>query len=176
MTKTEIAQRAVVSSDQTWLLSYGDTGEAVAAVQRELRIIDDGIFGPQTEGALKEFQRGQGLAATGAVDAKTWTALFNANVVFYDDDAAAASSGETVLTSAGSETEAAEPAPAPVSEPDAAGDDGSAPAPRAHRPRARRATGRSGAGGAGLDGWRRLQHRREHRHPGERWHGHRQLR
>ena len=134
VTKTEIAQRAVVSGEQTWLLSYGDTGEAVAAVQRELRILDDGIFGPQTEGALKEFQRGQGLVASGAVDAKTWAALFNANVVFYDDDAGAVSSGESVLTSAGSETQAAEPAP--VSEPDVGGDDGSAPAPTAPEPAA----------------------------------------
>ena len=38
VTKAEIAQRAVVSGEKTWLLSYGDTGEAVAAVQLELHI------------------------------------------------------------------------------------------------------------------------------------------
>jgi Meckel syndrome type 1 protein len=121
VTKAEIAQRAVVSGEKTWLLSYGDTGEAVAAIQRQLRVVDDGIFGPITEGAVKEFQRGQGLAATGVIDAKTWAELFASKVVFYDDNAHAVSSGESVRTSFGGETPAAEPAPAPAPAPDATG-------------------------------------------------------
>ncbi|HET9737767.1 MAG TPA: peptidoglycan DD-metalloendopeptidase family protein, partial [Solirubrobacteraceae bacterium] len=95
VTKAEIAQKAVVvGTDQgtTSLLSYGDTGEAVAAVQTELQITADGIFGPQTEGAVKAFQLAQRMEATGVVDAKTWAALFASNVRFYEDASASASS------------------------------------------------------------------------------------
>jgi peptidoglycan hydrolase-like protein with peptidoglycan-binding domain len=85
VTKTEIAQKAAVGNDQTALLSYGDTGDAVMAVQHELQIVEDGIFGPQTEDAVKSWQRGQGLAVTGIVDAKTWASLFQAKVLFYGE-------------------------------------------------------------------------------------------
>ena len=34
------------------LVAYGDTGEAVAAVQRQVGVDDDGIFGPITRGAV----------------------------------------------------------------------------------------------------------------------------
>ncbi len=99
VTKAEVAQKASVSGEKTWLLSYGDTGEAVAAVQTQLQILSDGIFGPQTEGAVKDFQRSQGLAATGIVDAKTWSEIFGSKVLFYGEADASASSapaGESV--------------------------------------------------------------------------------
>jgi murein DD-endopeptidase MepM/ murein hydrolase activator NlpD len=92
-TKVEVAKKAAVSGEKTWLLSYGDTGEAVAAVQTQLRIPADGIFGPQTEGAVKTFQLNSGLAGTGIVDAKTWVEIFRSKVVFYGDADASASSG-----------------------------------------------------------------------------------
>ena len=94
-TKSEVAEKAAVSGEKTWLLSYGDTGEAVAAVQGLLGIPADGIFGPQTEGAVKTFQLNQGLAATGIVDARTWAELFGSKVLFYGeaDASATASSG-----------------------------------------------------------------------------------
>jgi hypothetical protein len=92
VTKTEVAEKAAVSGDTTALLSYGDTGDAVMAVQHELSILEDGIFGPQTEAAVKSWQRGQGLAATGIVDARTWASLFQAKVLFYDDAATSSSS------------------------------------------------------------------------------------
>jgi murein DD-endopeptidase MepM/ murein hydrolase activator NlpD len=93
-TKSEVAQKAAVSGEKTWLLSYGDTGEAVASVQQQLQIPADGIFGPQTEGAVKTFQLNHGLAGTGIVDAKTWVEIFGSKVVFYGDaDASASSSG-----------------------------------------------------------------------------------
>ena len=91
VTKAEIAQKAVVvGGDQsaTALLSYGDTGEAVAAVQAELQIAADGIFGPQTEGAVKNFQLAQRMTVTGVVDAKTWAALFASDVRFFDSASA----------------------------------------------------------------------------------------
>jgi murein DD-endopeptidase MepM/ murein hydrolase activator NlpD len=95
VTKAEIAQKAVVvGTDQgtTALLSYGDTGEAVAAIQAQLRITADGIFGPQTEGSVKAFQLAQRMEATGVVDAKTWAAVFASNVRFYEGATASASS------------------------------------------------------------------------------------
>ena len=127
-TKSEVAQKAAVSGEKTWLLSYGDTGEAVAAVQAQLRIPADGIFGPQTEGAVKTFQINQGLAATGIVDAKTWAEIFGTKVLFYGESSASASSagaGESVNVVYGSDApdsdvevrddiESAESEPAPA--------------------------------------------------------------
>ena len=105
VTKSEVAQKAAVSGEKTWLLSYGDTGEAVAAVQTQLQIMSDGIFGPQTEGAVKDFQRYQGLAVTGIVDAKTWSEIFGSKVLFYGDaEASATSSSEPVKVVFGSDT------------------------------------------------------------------------
>ncbi len=95
VTKVEVAKKAAVSGQKTWLLSYGDTGEAVAAVQSQLQIPADGIFGPQTEGAVKTFQLNSGLAGTGIVDAKTWVEIFRSKVVFYGDADASASSSNS---------------------------------------------------------------------------------
>ena len=118
VTKTEIAQRAAVSGEKTWLLSYGDTGEAVAAAQSQLGVTNDGIFGPITEGAVKQFQSTMGLAPTGVIDAKTWAELFASKVVFYDDDAHAVSSSESVRASVGTSTPDADPVPAAEHEPE----------------------------------------------------------
>ena len=131
VTKAEIADKAAVSGSQTWLLSYGDTGEAVAAVQYQLQIPADGIFGPQTEGAVESFQRLQGLAVTGIVDARTWAELFGSKVLFYDQSggsgaqrarpsssASIAPAGEKVNVVFGGEPAAAAAAePAPASSP-----------------------------------------------------------
>src|SRR4051812_14776822 len=83
------------------LLGLGSRGPAVAAVQSKLRstlpsILVDGVFGPQTEGAVRAFQRAHGLAVTGRVDARTWSALFRAGVVFYDGRTAAEKAHEAV--------------------------------------------------------------------------------
>jgi Meckel syndrome type 1 protein len=107
-TKAEVAEKAAASGEKTWLLSYGDTGEAVAAVQYQLRIPADGIFGPQTEGAVKTFQINHGLAGTGIVDANTWAQIFGSKVTFYGSaDASASSStgggGESVKVVLGSD-------------------------------------------------------------------------
>ena len=47
----------------------------VEAVQRLLKIYPDGIFGPLTEEAVKEFQTEHALKADGIVGEKTWAAL-----------------------------------------------------------------------------------------------------
>jgi len=62
-------------------ISAGATGNAVRRAQRALRrtpnlgLVVDGVFGPATETAVKEFQQGAGLAADGIVGPQTWNAL-----------------------------------------------------------------------------------------------------
>jgi len=64
-------------------ISPGATGGAVRRLQRALRrtpnlgIAVDGVFGPVTETAVKEFQQGAGLVADGIVGLLTWAALPN---------------------------------------------------------------------------------------------------
>jgi peptidoglycan hydrolase-like protein with peptidoglycan-binding domain len=59
----------------------GDSGDAVSRAQRALRrtpnttLEVDGIFGPLTETATKQFQQQAGLPVTGVVDEATWAAL-----------------------------------------------------------------------------------------------------
>jgi len=62
-------------------LSPGAAGAAVRRLQRALRrtpnlgLAVDGVFGPLVEAAVKDFQQGAGLTASGIVDAPTWNAL-----------------------------------------------------------------------------------------------------
>ena len=59
-------------------LRSGSSGDRVSALQQALNDLKyleggvDGAFGPGTEGAVKEFQKSQGLAQTGVVDASCW--------------------------------------------------------------------------------------------------------
>jgi peptidoglycan hydrolase-like protein with peptidoglycan-binding domain len=62
-------------------IQLGTTGAVVRRAQRALRrtpnlgLVVDGIFGPLTETAVKEFQQGAGLTADGIVGPLTWAAL-----------------------------------------------------------------------------------------------------
>ena len=62
-------------------IQLGSTGDAVRRAQRALRrtpdlgLVVDGIFGPLTEAAVKEFQQGAGLTADGVIGPLTWDAL-----------------------------------------------------------------------------------------------------
>lgn len=58
-------------------LRKGSKGEEVKRLQRLLNLTDDGIFGPATEAAVKEYQKTHGLVADGIVGDKTWEALMN---------------------------------------------------------------------------------------------------
>ena len=56
-------------------LRVGSTGPAVIALQRALRIMADGDYGPVTRAAVVAFQGAHGLAADGVVGPRTRTAL-----------------------------------------------------------------------------------------------------
>jgi peptidoglycan hydrolase-like protein with peptidoglycan-binding domain len=57
-------------------LRRGDTGTAVKVLQKAIGgLTVDGVFGPLTEGRVKEYQKSKGLTVTGVVDAKVWNAL-----------------------------------------------------------------------------------------------------
>ncbi len=56
----------------------GSRGNDVKHLQTYLHLMPDGIFGPLTEEAVKEFQKSHGLVADGIVGAKTW-AIIEAN-------------------------------------------------------------------------------------------------
>ncbi|MFG6149203.1 C40 family peptidase [Halobacillus sp. B23F22_1] len=71
------------SSAETSILSNGDQGDDVKAVQTDLEAEGyytstlDGIFGPLTEDAVRDFQADQGLAVDGLVGPETESALSN---------------------------------------------------------------------------------------------------
>lgn len=51
---------------------------AIARVDPEIPLIAlDGVFGPETAGAVSAFQKEYGLPVTGTVDFATWTAILN---------------------------------------------------------------------------------------------------
>ena len=62
-------------------ISQGATGDVVRRAQRALRrtpdpgLVVDGVFGPATASAVKQFQQGAGLVVDGIVGPNTWNAL-----------------------------------------------------------------------------------------------------
>src|SRR4051794_10683313 len=87
-----VSSASAISMPSGSLVAFGDSGAAVAAVQRQVGVDDDGIFGPITQGAVQDFQKRYGLPVTGRVDAKTWQALFKGNVTYVGGG------GKTVMT------------------------------------------------------------------------------
>ncbi len=57
------------------VLSLGDEGLEVEAVQRRVGVAVDGKFGPMTRTAVQAFQTAVGLPADGVVGPRTWAAL-----------------------------------------------------------------------------------------------------
>ncbi|MDH6228150.1 N-acetyl-anhydromuramyl-L-alanine amidase AmpD [Streptomyces sp. MJP52] len=72
---------ALLTAGTTPVLQQGSTGAAVERLQRGLtaalgRTVDaDGVFGPGTATAVREYQTGRGLTADGIVGSGTWGAL-----------------------------------------------------------------------------------------------------
>lgn len=56
-------------------IKLGSKGTDVKTLQTKLNLVADGIFGPITEEAVKEFQKANGLTVDGIVGPKTWAKL-----------------------------------------------------------------------------------------------------
>lgn len=80
-----------LTSDAYAYMRRGAVGPAVSDVQSALGIPADGVFGRQTEHAVKRFQRRCGLQVDGIVGPETWSALFG-NVPFPSSSGSIASS------------------------------------------------------------------------------------
>lgn len=66
------------------IVDKGDKGSLVAAIQKLLGGIKaDGVFGPQTEAAVKQFQTNRGLEVDGIVGKKTWEQLTEGGSHFF---------------------------------------------------------------------------------------------
>jgi peptidoglycan DL-endopeptidase CwlO len=66
---------ATATAAQSGLLKRGSRGPAVAALQSQLGIGADGVFGPQTSAAVRAFQARNGLVVDGIVGPQTRGAL-----------------------------------------------------------------------------------------------------
>lgn len=79
--KEEVRAQVQASNKNSSVISKGDTGEAVRQIQQSLNdhganLSQDGIFGSNTENAVKDFQRSNGLAVDGKVGPQTSGKLF----------------------------------------------------------------------------------------------------
>src|SRR5829696_1033940 len=70
------ANRAIEIREGGLPLRVGSQGELVAQVQTKLGVASDGVFGPQTDAAVREYQLSAGLDVDGIVGPKTWSSLF----------------------------------------------------------------------------------------------------
>jgi peptidoglycan hydrolase-like protein with peptidoglycan-binding domain len=69
------ARNAAAAEVRVELLRVGSRGPAVKKLQRELGIVADGIFGPQTRAAVRAFQKHHRLLVDGIVGPQTSGAL-----------------------------------------------------------------------------------------------------
>ena len=70
------ANRAIEIREGGLPLQVGSQGDLVAQVQRELHVDEDGIFGVQTDAAVRSYQQAKGLDVDGIVGLATWGSLF----------------------------------------------------------------------------------------------------
>src|SRR5918992_312564 len=74
---TETASaRAIEVREGGLPLMYGSQGELVTHVQQALQVSADGIFGPETDTAVRQYQARSGLEVDGIVGPATWGSLF----------------------------------------------------------------------------------------------------
>lgn len=57
------------------IIKEGSTGSEVKLIQQKLNLVADGVFGPLTKEAVKEFQKNNELSVDGIVGKNTWEKL-----------------------------------------------------------------------------------------------------
>jgi murein DD-endopeptidase MepM/ murein hydrolase activator NlpD len=70
------ANRAIEIREGGLPLRVGSQGDLVAHVQKKLGVPSDGIFGPQTDTAVRRYQLSAGLDVDGIVGPNTWASMF----------------------------------------------------------------------------------------------------
>jgi murein DD-endopeptidase MepM/ murein hydrolase activator NlpD len=70
------ANRAIEIREGGLPLRIGSQGDLVAHVQTKLGVASDGIFGAQTDAAVRKYQLSAGLDVDGIVGPNTWASLF----------------------------------------------------------------------------------------------------
>jgi peptidoglycan hydrolase-like protein with peptidoglycan-binding domain len=70
------SKRAIEVRDGGLPLVIGSQAPLVAEVQKALQVTADGIFGPQTDAAVRRYQSRAGLEVDGIVGPTTWSTLF----------------------------------------------------------------------------------------------------
>ena len=70
------ANRAIEIREGGLPLRVGSQGDLVAHVQTKLGVPSDGIFGPQTDAAVRRYQLSAGLDVDGIVGPNTWASMF----------------------------------------------------------------------------------------------------
>ena len=70
------ANRAIEIREGGLPLQAGSQGDLVVQVQRALHVDADGIFGVQTDAAVRSYQQAKGLDVDGIVGLATWGSLF----------------------------------------------------------------------------------------------------
>lgn len=73
---------AAIASAKSQTLRSGSTGSAVKILQGALNIrgyalVQDGVFGPATDSAVRRYQANSGLGSDGIVGPRTWNSLFS---------------------------------------------------------------------------------------------------
>ena len=70
------ANRAIEIREGGLPLRVGSQGDLVAHVQTKLGVASDGVFGPQTDAAVRKYQLSASLDVDGIVGPNTWSSLF----------------------------------------------------------------------------------------------------
>lgn len=73
--KTEVVTKPSNEKELKTLVKNGDRGQIVKTIQTLVKVTSDGIFGKNTEAAVKRFQKSKGLSQDGIVGKNTWKSL-----------------------------------------------------------------------------------------------------
>jgi peptidoglycan hydrolase-like protein with peptidoglycan-binding domain len=113
---TSSAAGPPTTSENTIVLSSGDEGRQVELLQRALSIGVDGVFGPETEEAVRHFQASKGLTVDGVVGPLTSAALrgspLTASVASMQGDFGVRSNATYTSPSAATQSESTQAGPA----------------------------------------------------------------